>query len=331
MTTTPQAPIQSGFGMRSSALDVIDGIDLHGKFAVVTGGYSGLGLETVRALVKAGCDVIAPVRSRERAEGPLKALLEEADAAGGNPGDVIIAEMDLSDPASIDALTSSMTDLSRPVDILICNAAIMASPLIRDVRGLELQFATNHVGHFQLARGLWPLLTAAEARVVVLSSIGHARSPIVFDDIHFERRAYDKWSAYGQAKTANSLFAVELDRRGQDFGVRAFAVHPGGIMTNLQRHLPQDEMRAMGWIDENGAINPLFKTPEQGAATSVWAATSARLDGHGGVYCEDCDIAPLWQTGMAQWSGVRPHAVSPEDAQRLWEVTVDALGEEAAF
>ena len=167
----------------------------------------------------------------------------------------------------------------------------MASPEQRVGPGWEAQFATNHLGHFALTNLLWPALAAAEgARVVSLSSTGHKLSRIRFDDINFDA-GYDKWRAYGQAKTANALFAVQLDALGRDSGVRAFAVHPGGIMTELQRHLPREEMIAAGWMDEHGNVDSRFKTPAQGAATSVWAATSPALEGMGGVYCEDCDIA----------------------------------------
>lgn len=312
MTTTQQAPLGSGFGNRSTAQDVLAGIDLSGRNIVVTGGASGIGLETVRALAGAGAAVTVAVRRPDAA----------AEALAAVTGNVSIAPMDLQDDASIDAFADSYVHTNGTLSVLINNAAIMACPLTRDGKGREAQFSANHLGHFRLAGRLWPALAAAGgARVVALSSIGHRISPVDLEDPHFEHQPYDKWVAYGRAKAANALFAVGLDARGRGAGVRAFSVHPGGIMTNLQRHLPIEEQRAMGWIDENGVVNPLFKTPEQGAATSVWAATSPLLQRLGGLYCEDCDVAALWQEGMPQWGGVRAHAIDPATADRLWALS----------
>lgn len=320
-----QHPIQSGFGARTSALEVIDGVDLVGKTAIVTGGYSGLGLETVRALLLAGADVIAPARDTAKAEEALDGLLDEIDETGAAIGELIVGELDLADPASIDGFTSDILELGRPVEILINNAGVMACPLTRDDRGYEMQFATNHLGHYQLTTRLWVALAARGARVVSLSSTGHHIAPVDLDDPHFDRRAYDKWVAYGQSKTANSLFAVGLDAHGKDYGVRAFAVHPGGIMTPLQRHLPREEMIAFGWIDADGKVNEQFKTPEQGAATSIWAATSADLDDLGGVYCEDCDVAQVWTDGV-RYRGVKPWAIDPDAAAALWDASEAMTG-----
>jgi NAD(P)-dependent dehydrogenase (short-subunit alcohol dehydrogenase family) len=309
-----QKPIHSGFGMRTDALDVVKGLDLNGKTAIVTGGYSGLGLETVRALAAAGARVIVAARRPEVA----------AEGLAGVPGRIEVAALDLSDPASIDAFAAS---IKGPLHILINNAAIMANPLTRDHRGYESQFATNHYGHFQLVGRLWPRLIEAQgARVVCLSSIGHRISAVDLNDPHFEHQAYDKWVAYGRAKSANALFAVGLDKRGQAHGVRAFSVHPGGIMTNLQRFLPMEEQIAMGWVDENGNVNKLFKTPEQGAATSVWCATSPRLAGLGGLYCEDCDVAEVWNETMTGYTGVRPYAVDQDIAEALWTLSETQTG-----
>jgi NAD(P)-dependent dehydrogenase (short-subunit alcohol dehydrogenase family) len=304
-----QRPTNSGFGLRTTAKDILAGIDLHGKTAVVTGGYSGLGLETVRALAGAGARVIVAAR---RPDAATEAL---ADCVG----QIVIAALDLSDPASIDAFGAPF---EGPLHILINNAAIMANPLTRDHRGYESQFATNHLGHFQLVGRLWsPLLQANGARVVSLSSIGHRICGVSLDDPNFDTTPYDKWQSYGRAKSANSLFAVGLDARGKGAGVRAFGVHPGGIMTNLQRFLPIDEQIAMGWVDEAGNVNKLFKTPEQGAATSVWCATSPTLNDIGGVYCEDCDVAKLWEQGDAPYSGVHSHAVDGDIADSLWALS----------
>ncbi|MEC5192880.1 MULTISPECIES: SDR family NAD(P)-dependent oxidoreductase [unclassified Arthrobacter] len=330
---TPQHKIGSGFGRDSTAADVIAGIDLHGKTAVVTGGYSGLGLETVRALASAGAAIVVPARRPDHA----REVLAAAGLAPGVPGgDVSVAAMDLADQASVKAfaagfLASDLLGASGSLDLLINNAAIMASPEQRVGPGWESQFATNHLGHFALANLLWPALAAGSgARVVALSSTGHKLSPVRFNDINFES-GYDKWQAYGQAKTANSLFAVQLDALGKNSGVRAFAVHPGGIMTELQRHLPREEMIASGWMDEAGNVDARFKTPAQGAATSVWAATSPALHGMGGVYCEDCDVAEPTVVGSpeARVRGVDAHAVDRADAARLWTLSAELTGIDA--
>jgi len=318
--TTPQRPIGSGFGYRSTAAEVLEGIELGGRLAIVTGGYSGLGLETVRALSGAGAEVIVPARRPEHAAEVLAGIER-----------VRVDELDLGDLGSVQALAERVLDAGRPVDILINNAAIMACPETRVGPGWEAQFATNHLGHFALANRLWPLLAAGGgARVVALSSTGHKRSGIHWDDLQFEH-GYDKWEAYGQAKTANSLFAVQLDALGQDAGVRAFAAHPGGIFTPLQRHLAQEEMVEAGWVDADGNPDDRFKTTEQGAATSTWAATSPQLEGMGGVYCENCDIAKptVPDSPTARFEGVDPHAIDPEAAARLWTVSAELTGVDA--
>jgi NAD(P)-dependent dehydrogenase (short-subunit alcohol dehydrogenase family) len=313
---TPQAPIKSGYGARTEASEALGGRDLTGKVAIVTGGYSGLGLETTKALAGAGAIVIVPARSPEKAQ---KALV--------NIANVEQAALDLADPASIDAFAGGFLSRTKKLDILINNAAIMASPLMRDARGYEAQFATNHLGHFQLTARLWPALKAAGgARVVALSSIGHRISPVSLDDPSFERSEYNKWVAYGRAKSANALFAIGLDQRGAAHGVRAFAVHPGGIMTDLQRFMPEEEKRAMGWIDADGNVDPRFKSPSQGAATSVWCATNAQLEGKGGVYCEDCDIAVAVAPDAKEFTGVRPWAVDPQQADALWALSERMTG-----
>jgi NAD(P)-dependent dehydrogenase (short-subunit alcohol dehydrogenase family) len=319
MSTTAQKPLGSGYGLRTTAKQALGGQSLAGKNAIVTGGYSGLGIEAVRALAEAGAQVTVPARRLDVAREALK----------GVPG-VEVVEMDLADLASVKAFADGYVKTGKPLHILINNAAIMASPETRVGPGWEAQFATNHLGHFALVAGLAPALKAANgARVVSLSSTGHKLSPIVFDDIHFRSRPYDKWAAYGQAKTANALFAIELDRRGQASGVRAFAVHPGGIMTPLQRYLPREEMIAAGWMDADGKVDERFKTTEQGAATSVWCATSPLLAGKGGVYCEDCDISVVTPRGTSRYSGVDPHAIDPADAAKLWAVSVEATGLDA--
>ncbi|EED30397.1 retinol dehydrogenase 12 [gamma proteobacterium NOR5-3] len=315
--STPQASINSGLDKNSTAGEVIAGIDLKGKLAIVTGGYSGLGLETARALASAGASVLVPARRPEHARAELAAL---ADLSGS----IEVDALDLGDLASVNAFAQRFIDSGRSIDILINNAAIMACPETRLAQDWEAQFATNHLGHFAMTLLLYPALAAnGGARVVSLSSTGHKLSPIRWDDVMFTRDEYNKWIAYGQAKTANSLFAVELDARGLADNVRAFAVHPGGIMTPLQRHLPKEEMIAMGWIDEAGTVNAIFKSPEQGAATTVWAATAPNLEGLGGVYCEDCDIADSTLPGSdtARFKGVDAHAVDAEEARKLWALS----------
>ena len=319
MTADQQAPFGSGFGYRSTAADVLKGIDLKGKNVIITGGYSGIGIEAVKALVAAGASVTVPARRPDKAREEL----------AGVPG-VEVAELDLADLKSVARFAASYVATAKPLHILINNAAIMANPETRVGPNWESQFATNHLGHFALVAGLAPALKAANgARVVSVSSTGHKLSPVVFEDIHYGSRPYNKWSAYGQAKTANSLFAIELDRRGQAHGVRAFAIHPGGIMTPLQRYLPKEEMIAAGWMDADGNVNERFKTVEQGAATETWAATSPQLNGKGGLYCEDCDVAQLTQPGTSRTSGVDPHAVDGDAARRLWQVSVEHTGLDA--
>jgi NAD(P)-dependent dehydrogenase (short-subunit alcohol dehydrogenase family) len=322
--STPQHRINSGFGARTTAAEVVKGIDLSGKLAIVTGGYSGLGLETTKALTGAGANVVVPARRPDHA----REVVADVDAHSGS---IDVDELDLSDLASVRHFADAFRARGRSIDILINNAAIMACPEARVGDGWESQFATNHLGHYALTNLLWPALVAeGGARVVALSSTGHKLSPIRFDDPHFQD-GYDKWLAYGQAKTANSLFAVHLDELGQTHGVRAFAVHPGGIMTPLQRHLTQEEMRASGWIDEQGKTDDRFKTPEQGASTSTWAATSPQLEGLGGVYCEDTDIAEPTDIGGPdeRTRGVNAHAIDPVAAAKLWTLSADLTGIDA--
>jgi NAD(P)-dependent dehydrogenase (short-subunit alcohol dehydrogenase family) len=313
--STAQHKIGSGFGATSTADDVLAGIDLQGKLAVVTGGYSGIGLETTRALTKAGAHVVVPARRRSTAE----------EALAGLDG-VEVDELDLGDLESVRAFAERFLASGRTIDIMIDSAGIMACPETRVGPGWEAQFATNHLGHFALVNRLWPAIEPGGARIVSVSSRGHHNLGMRWDDVMWTT-GYDKWQAYGQAKTANVLFAVHLDRLGRDAGVRAFSLHPGGILTPLQRHLAKEEMIERGWIDEAGnPLNPAgFKTPQQGAATQVWAATSPQLDGLGGVYLEDCDIAEPAVDGD-QTSGVKSWATDPDQASRLWELSARLTG-----
>ncbi|MGY3200847.1 SDR family NAD(P)-dependent oxidoreductase [Streptomyces sp. TE5632] len=321
---TPQRRIGSGFGARSTAEEVLRGIDLTGKLAIVTGGYSGIGLETTRALAGAGARVVVPARRRAAAQEAVAGI-----------GGVEVDELDLSDLGSVRGFAERFLASGRSVDLLINNAGIMASPETRVGPGWEAQFATNHLGHYALVNRLRPAIAQGGARVVAVSSSGHQFSGIHWDDVQFEH-GYDKWQAYGQAKTANALFAVQLDVLGRDTGVRAFSVHPGVIVaTRLGRHVPREEMFAAGWIDEDG--NPVdagFKTPAQGAATQVWAATSPQLAGMGGVYCEDCDIAELTDDAESAGDGeitegVRAYATDPGQAARLWRLSAELTGVDA--
>ncbi|MFI6920381.1 SDR family NAD(P)-dependent oxidoreductase [Nonomuraea spiralis] len=313
--TTPQHKIGSGFGARSTADEVLKGIDLTGRLALVTGGYSGLGLQTTRALTRAGARVIVPARR------PAAAAEAVADIDGAEVG-----ELDLGDLDSVRRFAEEFLATGRDLHLVINNAGIMACPETRVGPGWEAQFATNHLGHYALVNRLWPAVERGGGRVVAVSSAGHRRSGMRWDDVMFEH-GYDKWQAYGQAKTANVLFAVHLDELAKDAGVRVFAVHPGGILTPLQRHLSKQEMVEAGWIDEQGnQLNTSFKTPEQGAATQVWAATSPQLADMGGVYCEDCDIAE--QAGGAG-GGVYSYATDPEQAAHLWRLSAELTGVDA--
>ncbi|MFE2226119.1 SDR family NAD(P)-dependent oxidoreductase [Streptomyces kronopolitis] len=310
---TPQYKIGSGFGARSTSDEVLRGIDLSGKLAIVTGGYSGLGLETTRALARVGAHVIVPARRRVAAE----------EAVGGIDG-AEVDELDLADLESIRGFSERFLASDRRIDIMINSAGIMACPETRVGPGWEAQFAVNHLGHYALVNRLWPALTHG-ARVVAVSSAGHQLSDVCWGDPQFNN-GYDRWRAYGQAKTANALFAAQLDVLGRAAGVRAFSLHPGAIITPLQRHLDTADMVAKGWIDEDGSVvHPDFKTPQQGAATSVWAATSPLLEGLGGVYCEDCDVAEL-TTSDEGWSGVRTYALAPDRAARLWKLSAELTG-----
>lgn len=318
---TEQAPVNSPFHAKSTALEVVRGADLSGKYAIVTGGYSGIGVETVRALVAAGAEVLVPARDMAKAKDALKEFGAK----------VAVAAMDLSDLPSVRKFARDAVATGRAVHLLINNAGVMACPETRVGPGWELQFATNHIGHFALTNDLAPLLKKAKgARVICLSSTGHKISPIRWNDIHFTKEPYNKWTAYGQSKTANALFAVGLDARLKEDGVRAFAVHPGGIVTPLQRHLDREEMIALGWLGPDGELSEqakkMFKTPEQGASTTVWAAVSPLLDGMGGVYCEDCNIAKLAGAESPRWADVQPYAVDGNEAARLWDETGRMIG-----
>ncbi|MFF5966766.1 SDR family NAD(P)-dependent oxidoreductase [Streptomyces collinus] len=317
MTSLDQQPLGSPFSATSTAQDVTAGLDLSGTSAVVTGGYSGLGLETTRTLAGAGARVIVPARRPDIARAAL------AHVKGCE-----VVPMDLTDLAGVQAAAAHIRDSLARLDLLMAVAGVMATPERRVGPGWEGQLAANHFGHFALACELYPLLAAADgARVVVNSSAGHTLTDIRWHDPHF-RTGYDKWLAYGQAKTANALFAVHLDTLGRGDGVRAFSLHPGKIITGLQRDMALREQIDRGWVDENGnVIATDFKTPSQGAATGLWAATSPLLVDCGGLYLEDCDIAGVSAPEASMDDGgVRAYAIDPDAAARLWDLSIAATG-----
>jgi NAD(P)-dependent dehydrogenase (short-subunit alcohol dehydrogenase family) len=317
---TDQKPLNSGFGAETTADEIATGIDLRGKVCVITGGHSGIGLETTRVLTEAGAFVCVGGHDMTKARSNL-ANMKQVEAG----------HLDLADPDSVDRFADQVLKAHDVIHLLINNAGIMRPPtLMRNVRGHELQFATNHLGHFQLTARLWSALKKAQgARVVNLSSIGHRYAGVDLDDPDYLSRPYDKAAAYGQSKTANSLFSVELDRRGQRHGVRAFAVHPGGVLTDLVRYLTDDELTAWGITRERGVLKAPasgFKSLEQGAATTMWCAVSPQLAGMGGVYCEDCDIAELVPNDSPGFSGVRHWAVDRPTAKSLWDLSERLTG-----
>ncbi|MBL7495955.1 SDR family NAD(P)-dependent oxidoreductase [Frankia sp. CNm7] len=302
------------FSAESTADEVIKGIDLAGRRVVVTGAASGIGVETARVLAGAGAEVTLAVRD----VGAGDRVAADITAATGNK-QVLVDRLDLADQASVSAFAAQW---DGPLDILINNAGIMASPLMRTPEGWEMQFATNHLGHFALTTGLRSALAAAGgARVVSVSSSAHHRSPVVFDDIHFLRRPYDPFEAYGQSKTANVLFAVEASKRWAADGITVNALMPGGIRTNLQRYVPDEVLEQLRVAAGGGGLK--WKTPEQGAATSVLVATSPLLDGVGGRYFEDCNEAEVGV--LSARNGVAPFALDPDAAARLWDVSLTTL------
>lgn len=323
-----QKPVQSGFNASSTTSDVIKGIDLTGKIALVTGGNTGIGLETTRALAAAGAIVIVPARDLEKAKKNL----------AGIPG-VELEEMDMMDSKSIDTFTKKFIASGRPLHLLINNAGIMWVPLRRDARGIESQLVTNFLAQFELVAKLWPALKLANgARVVNVSSSGHHFAPFDFGDPNFENRHYETLQGYGQSKAATILFAVELDNRGKEHNIRAYSLHPGSIGgTELGREAPLELFQKMGFVDENGLLRPevlaKLKTIPQGAATTVWCATSPVLNSIGGVYCENVDVAFLNEGQVSHQqehpstpTGVRDYAVDKVSAQKLWKLAEKMSG-----
>ena len=312
----------SKFGAETTASEVADGVDLRGKLALVTGGSSGIGQETARALAERGAHVVLTARDVPKGEGVAAAIREST----GNPR-VEVEELELGSLASIRAFAERFLSRHAALHILVNNAGVMAAPFSKTSDGFELQFGSNHVGHFLMTCLLAPALTkGAPSRIVSVSSRGHHMSPVVFDDIQFERRPYDKWQAYGQSKTANVLFAVGLERRLAARGVHANALHPGGIVTELGRHLQPEDFEMLA--KRTSGLS--FKSIEAGAATSVLAATAPELEGRGGLYLEDCRIAAVNDAPDAL-NGVKSYALDPENAERLWQVSEQLVGQRFAL
>lgn len=315
-----QKPIGSGFNAKSTSEEVIKGIDLTGKIAIVTGGNTGIGLETVKALANAGATVIVPARDIEKARKNLQGI-----------ANVEIEEMDLINPTSIDTFANKFLASGKPLHLLINNAGIMWVPLRRDNRGIESQLAVNFLAQFQLTARLWNALKKTDgARVINVSSQGHQFAPFNFDDPNFEHREYETLQGYGQSKTAVNLFSLELDNRAKEFGVRAYSLHPGSIGgTELAREAPLELFVKMGFCDKQGNMFPevgaSLKTIPQGASTTIWCATSPLLNNIGGVFCEDADIANL-HFGQEFSAGVKPYSLDEANAKNLWQLSEKLTG-----
>ncbi|MDR7210982.1 SDR family NAD(P)-dependent oxidoreductase [Flavobacterium piscis] len=315
-----QKSLDSGFNATSTTSDVIKGIDLTGKIVIVTGGNTGIGLETTKTLAAAGATVIVPARDTEKARRNLSGI-----------ANVELETMDLMNPDSIDTFAKFFLASGRPLHLLINNAGIMWVPLRRDSRGIESQLVTNYLAQFQLTARLWPALTKADgARVINVSSQGHHFAPFDFDDPNFLNREYETLQAYGQSKTASNLFALELDNLAKAFNVRAYSLHPGSINgTELGREASLELFQKMGFCDAEGILLPevaaSLKTVPQGAATTVWCATSSLLNQVGGVYCEDVEIAEIASDNLMS-NGVKRYSLDESNAKRLWKWSEEMTG-----
>ncbi len=307
--------------MTSTTDEVLEGIDLTGKHVVVTGASAGLGVETTRALAAHGASVTMAVRDRAKAEAARTGILERVPGA-----DLELRELDLASLGSVRAFAAAYLADGRPLDVLIGNAGIMACPQGTTADGFELQFGTNHLGHFLLVRELLPMLTDAPGkRVILLSSSGHRISDVSLEDWNFERTPYDPWVAYGRSKTANVLCAVALDLRLAEHGSQALALHPGGIMTELGRHLTRETLQQLSDLRPPGD-EPFWKTVEQGAATTCYTATNAELAGRRAWFYEDCRRAEITDDPLAP-AGVRAYALDPDRAEELWTLSEDLVAQ----
>ncbi len=315
------------FGSESTADEVLDGIDLTGKRILVTGVSAGLGVETARALVARGAYVVGAARDLDKARRAIEAVAELAKPKGGFE----LLELDLASLKSVRAAADALVAAGNPFDVVIANAGVMMPPKGETADGFETQFGTNHLGHFVFVNRIAALLKPG-SRLVNLSSAGHRFSDVDLDDPNFARTPYDPIVGYGRSKTANILFAVEFDRRHRDRGIRATAVHPGAIQTELGRHITPELTQAMTAAIKPVPGQPLFtyKTIPQGAATSVWAGIVAAADLVGGKYCEDCHVAEEVPANFAGRTGVRPYALDPERAKALWARSEEMVGERFA-
>ena len=309
------------FGAETSAEEAARNIDLSGQTIVITGGSAGLGIETARVLAACGAQIVSVVRNEAKGQAAATTIRESVPNAN-----IEIAVLDLFDLDSVRRGADDIVKRFSRIDRLINNAGVMACPLGRTAQGLDTQLDTNHLGHFVLTARLIPrLLAGTPARIVNLSSAGHRLSPIRFEDPFFEKDDYNKWIAYGQAKTANVLFSVALDKRFKDRGIRSYAVHPGAIQTELGRHMDENDVKDL--MARRGDRSPMiFKQIPQGAATTVWAATAPELDGRGGLYCEDCGVAETIEDPNLD-QGVLSYALDEAAAERLWSLSEEWSGE----
>jgi NAD(P)-dependent dehydrogenase (short-subunit alcohol dehydrogenase family) len=318
------------FGAESTTDEVLEGVSLSGKRVLVTGVSAGLGVETARALAAHGAEVVGAARNLAKA----KEATAPVRAAAAKGGGLELIELDLASLASVRACADALVANGKLFDLVICNAGVMATPFGKTTDGFEMQFGTNHLGHFVLVNRIASLMKP-EARLVNLSSAGHQISDVDLDDPNFERAPYNAWSGYGRSKTANILFAVEFDRRHKDRGIRAAALHPGAIHTELSRYLDEEARRELTEIMTQVARLPgakpiAYKSVPQGAATSVWAAAVAKADAVGGRYCEDCHVAEVIDAAGFTFAGVRPYSLNPERARALWAKSEEMVGERFA-
>ncbi|HEY0754943.1 MAG TPA: SDR family NAD(P)-dependent oxidoreductase [Ktedonobacteraceae bacterium] len=314
--------LQSSIGPQATASEIVAGHDLRGKTLLITGASAGIGYEAARTLLSAHAEVIIAGRSRTNGEQAVQTL-----RAAYPDEQVHFLLLDLGSLVSVRQAAAQFSAQWNRLDVLINNAAVMATPLGYTSEGFEQQFGINFLGHFLLTRLLLPVLSkAAPARVVSLTSSAHRASDIHFEDIHFEQRPYEKWAAYGQSKTADALLGVALTRHAGEMGITANAVNPGGARTGLQQHLSAEEMRARGYYDQEGNLSALFQTTEQAASTTVWASIGDELAGVGGLYLERCQQAPPRTEDMLPGQGYMPYALNPEHAEQIWVLAEKLVG-----